>query len=368
MLSYQMMRNRVIGSKEALENFQFVTINGRVLFNEKERVVRIARAYSQVVKSAIRPLFDGKSIDELTKEFYNILPNYVYLETALKQAKTIVDGLLDREDEKGEIIHAKVKRFWFASRGNKSDKGNRNIKFHVLEDHVLIKVKDPWGKWIYGKAYFGKEYLPLLKELEELSRRKEEGYGAVISFKDHPMIHLQIPLWSYLKHFSSPKPKGYGLIAGFDLNSDRLNVVVINKESSIVTAKTWWYSEVVSHGFPKDKAKALRLNALSQALNFLSRIGVDYVVFEDLFLIKNRRFTRSKSGNRKVSRFAKKQLLIRGVIKALRLGFNVVLVNPKGTTNSESHDRVMREKGFDRHTASAYLIALKGLEVIKNGE
>ena len=49
-------------------------------------------------------------------------------------------------------------------------------------------------------------------------------------------------------------------------------------------------------------------------------------------------------------------------------GFNVILVNPKGTTNSEAHDKVMREKGFDRHTASAYLIALKGLEVIKNNE
>ena len=192
MLSYQMMRNRIIGSKEALENFQFVTINGRVLFNEKERVVRIARAYSQVVKSAIRPLFDGKSIDELTKEFYNVLLNYIYLETALKQAKTIVDGLLDREKDK--ILHAKIRKFWFASRGNKSDKGNRNVKFHVFQDHVEVRVKDPWGKWVYGKAYFGKEYLPLLHELEELASKKEEGYGAVISFKHYPMIHLQIPL------------------------------------------------------------------------------------------------------------------------------------------------------------------------------
>jgi len=108
------------------------------------------------------------------------------------------------------------------------------------------------------------------------------------------------------------------------------------------------------------------LNALSQALNFLSRIGVDYVVFEDLFLVKKTKFTRSESGNRKVSRFAKRQMLIHGVIKALRLGFNVVLVNPKGTTNSEDHDKVMREKGFDKHTASAYLIALKGLGMLNN--
>jgi hypothetical protein len=169
-----------------------------------------------------------------------------------------------------------------------------------------------------------------------------------------------------LKHFSSPKPVGYGLIAGFDLNSDRLNVVVINKEKKIITKRTFWYSEVVSHGFPKDKAMVLRLNALSQALNFLSRIGVDYVVFEDLFLVKRRKFTRSRSGNRKITRFAKKQLLIHGVIKALRLGFNVILVNPKGTTNSEDHEKVMREKGFDRHTASAYLIALKGLGMLND--
>ena len=121
-------------------------------------------------------------------------------------------------------------------------------------------------------------------------------------------------------------------------------------------------------GFPKGKAMALRLNALSQALNFLSRVGVDYVAFEDLFLVKKRRFTRSKSGNRKVSRFAKRQMLTHGVIKALRLGFNVILVNPKGTTNSEDHERVMREKGFDRHIASAYLIVLKCLGMLNDAK
>ena len=142
--------------------------------------------------------------------------------------------------------------------------------------------------------------------------------------------------------------------------------VVINKRGEIIAIKTFLYSDVTRPGFPKGKAMALRLNALSQALSFLSRIGVDYDVFEDLFLVKRRKFTTSKSGNRKITRFAKKQLLTHGVTKALRLGFNVVLVNPKGTTNSEDHEKVMREKGFDRHTASAYLIALKGLGMLNN--
>jgi len=82
--------------------------------------------------------------------------------------------------------------------------------------------------------------------------------------------------------------------------------------------------------------------------------------------VKRRKFTGSKSGNRNVSRFAKRQMLIHGVVKALRLGFNVMLVNPKGTTNSDDHDRVMRERGFDKHTTSAYLIALKGLGMLND--
>jgi len=43
----------------------------------------------------------------------------------------------------------------------------------------------------------------------------------------------------------------------------------------------------------------------------------------------------------------------------------VMLVNPKGTTNSEEHEKVMK-KGFDRHSAPAYLIALKSLGILNN--
>jgi predicted transposase len=359
LLSYQTTQSKVVGSREALEWFRFVTVNGEVEFEDEGRVARIAYYYSKAVKAGINLALRGVPLNDAVKELYKVIPYAFYAETAYKQASALVKNNGNKVEVKGR---------WLACRGSKADKGNRGIKLHVLEDHVEVRVKDPWGGWVAGKAYFGRKYLPLLRELEELSEKGEEGYGAVISFKEKPTIHLQVPLWLYLKHFSSPKPKGYGLVAGLDLNSDRLNVVVINKEGEVITFKTWWYSEVVSHGFPKEKAKALRLSALSQALTFLSRVGVDYVVFEDLFLIKRRKFAMSKSGNRKVSRFAKRQMLTHGVIKALRLGFNVVLVNPKGTTDSKEHEKVMREKGFDRHTASAYLIALRGLEVIKDNE
>ncbi|MEM0341338.1 MAG: hypothetical protein QW387_01175 [Desulfurococcus sp.] len=108
----------------------------------------------------------------------------------------------------------------------------------------------------------------------------------------------------------------------------------------------------------------LRLNALSQALKYVARIGADYVAFENLYGVKSKRFTGNPTANRKISGFAKKQMLTHGVIKALRQGLSVILVDPRGTTNSEEHSEVMRRYGLDRHTASAYLIALRGLSKV----
>ncbi|WP_229572658.1 hypothetical protein [Saccharolobus caldissimus] len=58
MSSYQ-MTNKLIASKEALENFQFATINGRVEFEDIERISRIAYYYSKAVKAGINLALRG---------------------------------------------------------------------------------------------------------------------------------------------------------------------------------------------------------------------------------------------------------------------------------------------------------------------
>jgi len=165
------MMSKLMGSREALENFQFVTINGRVEFDELGKVTRIAYSYSKAVKAGINLALKGVSLNDAVKELYKIIPYAFYAETTYKQALALVEN-------NGNKIE--IRKKWIACRGNKSDEGNRGIKFHVLDDHVLIKVKDPWGKWVYGKAYFGKEYLPLLLELEELASNKVEGYADLL--------------------------------------------------------------------------------------------------------------------------------------------------------------------------------------------
>jgi transposase len=138
--------------------------------------------------------------------------------------------------------------------------------------------------------------------------------------------------------------------------------VIVDKYGRIVDVRTAWFPEVTSHGFPREKAKMLRLSALARLLEYCYKHGVGVVVFENLLSIKRRRFTRNKTANRKIARFAKKQLIQYGVVMALKYEFRVLLVDPKGTTSSIEHDEIMKRYGLDRHTASAYLIALKGLK------
>jgi len=46
-------------------------------------------------------------------------------------------------------------------------------------------------------------------------------------------------------------------------------------------------------------------------------------------------------------------------MKAPLYSINVEHVEPKGTTHSEEHDKIMKKYGLDRHTVSAYIIVLK---------
>ena len=147
-------------------------------------------------------------------------------------------------------------------------------------------------------------------------------------------------------------------IVSFDMNSDRINMVIVDKQGIIRDVKTEWYSEVTSHGFPRNKANAIRLQALAKLLNYAYHHNVGVVVFEDLYKIKKRKYIRK--ANRKISRFPKRKLLKHAIVMALKYGFKVYLVDPSYT--SKIGEMLGKDLGLDRHVASAYMLALKTLQ------
>jgi predicted transposase len=103
-----MMRSKLIGSKEAIENFQFATINGRVEFEDVGKVARIAYSHSKAVKAGINLALRGVSLNDAVKELYKIIPYAFYAETAYKQALALVES-------NGNKVE--VRKKWIACRG-----------------------------------------------------------------------------------------------------------------------------------------------------------------------------------------------------------------------------------------------------------
>ncbi|MEM4571010.1 MAG: hypothetical protein QXE66_06865, partial [Desulfurococcaceae archaeon] len=190
-----------------------------------------------------------------------------------------------------------------------------------MESTNTLYVNIPREGWVKFKVSFGEKYVPLVKELIELAKSRKCSYGARIVFRNGRIyLHLSVPVELYLKYFGKGEARG-SLIAGFDLNSDRVNMVIVDEYGRIVDVRTAWFPEVTSHGFPSVKARAIRLQALAKLLSYAYHHGVSVTVFEDLDRIKKRKFTGSPTANRKITKFPKRKLLEHAVVMALKYGF-----------------------------------------------
>ena len=344
---------------DATSLIKYATVTGRLIPTSPEdyvKLVRLAHDFRKAVLHTTRMIVKGTSSNIILKELRSML-NKAYGDSAYKVAKTLVEGC---RHNGGDPRHIRVKKLFIVCEGEASRFGNRNIRFETTS---TVKIKYPHdGSWLTFKACFGEKHLPIIRELIELARQKRISYGARIVFRSGRIyLHLSIPIELYLKHYLKGRAKGK-LIAGFDLNSDRINVVIIDRYGRIKDIKTEWFPEVTSHGYPRSKARSKRLEALAKLLRYAFHHNVSTVVLENLLVIKKRRYTRSRRANRKITRFTKKELLWHGVVMSMKYGFKILLVDPKGTTNSREHDKAKRRHGLDRHTSSAYIIALRGIE------
>ncbi|MEM4561355.1 MAG: hypothetical protein QW123_00545 [Desulfurococcaceae archaeon] len=354
MSQYQTRRLR-----DASKLVEYVTVVGRlepVTEEDYMKLVKLAHEFRKAVTYATRMIAKGVDSKAVLRELRSML-NKAYGDSAFKLAKTIVENA---RVNGGDPLKVEIRKLFVTSEGEAGRQGNRNVR---LDDSSSIRIKYPYdGSWLSFRARFGENYIPLVRELSELAKSRKCSYGARIVFRNgRTYLHLSIPIELYLKHFRRGEARG-DLIAGFDLNSDRVNMVIVDKSGVIRDAKTEWFPEVTSPGYPRNKAMFARLQALSKLIEYAYHHGVGVAVFEDLGRIKRREFTGSPTANRKISRFAKRQLLVHAVVMSLKYGLKPALVDPRGTSSSHEHRFVMKKYGLDRHTASAYLIALRYLQ------
>jgi hypothetical protein len=183
----------------------------------------------------------------------------------------------------------------------------------------------------------------------------------------HGEVHMTVPLDVYYEHMARHRRNNGKLFGGVDVNTDRINLAIIDKEGGLRDYKTFWFSETSRKGFSKHSAWSIIGMRIHEMLDYAYNHGVKTLFLENPEVLGRLKLVWIKSGDRgrenynhKVATF-RSTIIEKIAIKAPLYSIETKYVNPRGTTNSIEHDELMKGYGLNRHTASAYLIALRGL-------
>jgi IS605 OrfB family transposase len=158
------------------------------------------------------------------------------------------------------------------------------------------------------------------------------------------------------------------LCGGVDVNVDRINLAIIDSSGELRDVYTFWFREAAARGFPRRSARSIIGVKVHKMLSYAYHQGVKTLFLEDPGVLGKLKLLWVRSSDRRYENYNYRKAVFRNSIiemialKAPLYGINVKYVDPKGTTSSGEHDEIMKRFGLDRHTASAYLIALKGLK------
>lgn len=120
-----------------------VTVVGKLIPETWEgymKLVRLAWSFRRTAELMVREVANSISMKDATKNFHYTLPNYIYLESAYKHAKLIVEGV---RFNNSNPRHIHIKKLFIISRGNKWDRGNRNVKLIPKDEYFEVLIKYP---------------------------------------------------------------------------------------------------------------------------------------------------------------------------------------------------------------------------------
>ncbi len=314
------------------------------------------------------------------KRCYDILPNRRYIDGVA----TLIHSTLKSARKLGVNIKSIELKQWllFQSEAEKEKKGNLNMRLESIDKAKILVFnhkKEP--KKITIELRTPKGYRKTLETLIKKSLSKEIGYPARIVIKDYNFYQSSLHLYCSLQVMISynlyletmkkyDKPLG-SHVAGVEVNVDRLNLAIVDKYGRLRDVKTFWFNEITSRGYKRKPAWTKIYQAIHAMLDYAYHHSVAVLALESPKIIGYLRYYWIRNGDRKSKNYNHKKSIFRNKIieavtyKAPLYSLKTIHVNPKGTTHSRKHDEVMRKYGLDRHTASAYLIALKGIGVHK---
>lgn len=321
------------------------TIKGKLKIDDivlKAKLLHLMRNFRDSVEFAHNLMRKGLDENRIVKIITSrVLNNSHYAYSAIQRAK------LYRKQS-----YLKLMKPQLYSVGKSNEKGNRNVRF-VSTDKVLIKIPHANGKheFVEFKVKFGKNYLPIVEEL--INPNFAFSAGVKVD-EDKFYIYVHVPIKVYRKYLpvvATSRTNGK-YIASFDLNPDKICMVIVDYKGLLIDVKNEHFPEVINYS--KEKAQDVRRKALKKLVEYALNHNVGVLVAEKLEKPKT---TKNRTTNRKISKFALREYLDHLKMLAERANVKLHLVDPSYTSTVGK----MLAKSFelDVHSCSAYSLALK---------
>ena len=306
----------------------------------------------------------------LRKVAYDVIPNERYADGSI----TLVMGIYESCRELGIDFGSVELSDWLMFQQSWLEYPSRSISLKPnYEFHTTTIRYNGTTSRVVVKPTIPRSYKQLLdtiitEHVKYIGRVVIRDYGV----RDNQLwvrgeVHMTVPLDVYYERMARHKRNGGKLFGGVDVNVDRINLAIINDDGELIDHRTFWFSEVTARGFPKHRAWSIIGMRIHEMLDYAYRHGVKTLFLENPEVLGRLKLVWIKRGDRGHENYNHRVMVFRSSIiekialKAPLYSIRAGYVSPKGTTNSEEHNELMRKYRLDRHTASAHLTALRGL-------
>ncbi len=314
---------------------------------------------------------------ELVKASMHIIGNNRYARGSAKLVQSVIKSVkaLRKLGENISLNDVELGDWWMiqsiGAKGDRSEKGNRNIR--LIEDksvEILVHNGDSWRR-IRVEYKASTRYNMVLDEVAKLGLINQLGYLArVILLNYTPQrayCELQVTIpWSLYMKYLLVKDYAQGEnIGGIDVNLDRINLAIASRQGILLDTYTVRFPELKVQELDYDGRTSIMMNAIHKMLDYAVNHGCSVIVLENPRALGYMRWVWIKSGKRKNSIWNRRvSLFTTSIIERIswhapQYGLKTYYANPAYT--SKLAELISKDIGLDRHTTSAYILALEYL-------
>jgi hypothetical protein len=353
-----------------------VAIRARIVFENElayHFYISVARFKAGVVKGLELVKKDVVKDVELYRGAYSVIGNKRYADAAVLLVKEIIKSAKALGIDISKI---KLRDWWMLqSRGSPrpEDRGNRNIRL-VSRNKALVMLFNGsrWQRY-ETSIRVPRIYEKLFDIVAKLGVNCRLGYLARIIVIDmscnrvYAELQVNIPYELYLSQRRKFSKSLGNLVAGIDVNADRVNLAIIDHKGILRDAKTFHYPSLASPTLKAEQRRSLVHRVVHEALRYAYYHGASTLVLEDPNILGYLKLRWIRSKDRKSSRYNRRVSIFKSsIVEELALhspeySLEAYYVDPAYT--SKLAEIIAEDYGLDRHTASAHAIALKYLGI-----